>query len=133
MLTKKLLRKRVDEVKALLKPLESQARTGFRHLIIGYMIWIFRNTGLSLSNFEAEEKCLIRPKVAIASERAMLTVFWKVREVILVNWFSRGRPFNTTYFGQEIFTPFVAALQGRGRQMHYRVSWSIWIIPRLTI
>jgi hypothetical protein len=44
----------------------------------------------------------------------MLTVFWGVRGVMLMNLFPQNMPFKSAYFNQEIHQPLVAWLQREG-------------------
>jgi hypothetical protein len=85
MFTDELQRKKIDSAKAFLKVLEAQPHIDFHDVIIGDENWIFLNTYSSSIWIGAEEMVPTRSKMIAFTEKAMLTVFWGIKAVILIN------------------------------------------------
>jgi hypothetical protein len=50
-----------------------------------------------------------------SSEKAILTVFSYVKEIIFINWLPSSQSFDGAYFGQEVIISLTAMLQAGGQ------------------
>jgi histone-lysine N-methyltransferase SETMAR len=66
----------------------------------------------------AEEIPPIRPKTTIASTKAMLTLFWRIRGVRLRNWLPHRASFNEAYFNENVLQPMASELHAGEKKKH---------------
>jgi hypothetical protein len=94
--------KRVDGARILLDALETQQRIGFRDIITGDESLIYLHMSPNSIWIGAEETASIRPRTTIVSTKAMLTMFWGIHGVTLVDWLHQDSSFNMAYFDEHI-------------------------------
>jgi histone-lysine N-methyltransferase SETMAR len=122
-LTHELRQKRIEGARTLLNVLEGQQRIGFRDIITGDESWIYLNMTPNSIWIRAKEIPPIRPRTTIASTKAMLTVFWGIRGLRLINWLPHRASFNGAYFDENILQPMASECHAGEEKKH--CPWSL--------
>jgi hypothetical protein len=89
-----------------------------REIIKGDESWIYLNMTPNSIWIGAEEIPPTRPRTTITSTKAMLTVFWGIRGVRLINWLTHGASLNGAYFDENILQPMASELRAGEKKKH---------------
>jgi hypothetical protein len=117
-LTEELRQKRIDGARTLLDALEAQQRIAFRDIVAGDESWIYLHMSPNSIWIGAEETASTRPTTTSASTKAMLTVFWEIRGVILIDWLPQGAFSNGTYFDEHVIHVMGSELHAGEEKKH---------------
>jgi histone-lysine N-methyltransferase SETMAR len=117
-LTEELRQKQVDGARTLLDTLEAPQRIERRDIVTGNESWIDLHISPNSIWIGAEKTAPARPRTTMASTKAILTVFWGIRGVTLVDRSPQGASLNGADFDEHILQVIASELHAGEEKKH---------------